>query len=61
LEVASARAEVVLQLALLLLRSFVGGTGEGEVPPLLWFQLLRDNKDFLTKEDEAISRDEKLN
>jgi hypothetical protein len=47
--VARASADVVWQLELLLLRSFVGGTTEGEdAPPLLWFQLLRDNRDFLT-------------
>jgi hypothetical protein len=42
LEVARASAEVVLQLVLLLLRSFVGRTIEGEEPPLL-----RDSRDFL--------------
>jgi hypothetical protein len=49
LEVARASAEVVLQLVLLLLRSFVDRTTEGEELPLL-----RDNRDFLMNDDEAI-------
>jgi hypothetical protein len=60
-EVARASGDVVRQLAVLLLRSFVGGAAEGvEAPPLLWFQLLRERRDFLTHEDDAMSHGEKI-
>jgi hypothetical protein len=55
LDVARTRADVVLQLVLLLLRSFMGATGEGEAAPLL-----RDIRDFLTQEDDAIAHVETL-